>query len=306
MEVNAVCGIFPYFPGRVSNAKVTGVFQEPHLIKKEPEKNPIIVVIQEKFVIVFNLLTRLGTIVMNQFDAQAGAGKFSPKRLLPLLVLAGGFGAFFWLGLDQYLSFEALKENRDLLLAWRDGNFPIAVLTFVGAYAFLSGLSVPVGLWMTLVGGFLFGTVTGGFLSLAGATVGATIIFLVARYAFADVLRAKCGPAVAKMEAGFKENQLSYMLVLRLVPLFPFWLVNLVPAFLNVSTRIYIGGTFFGMIPGALVYASVGNGLGMVFESGAEPDLGLILTPEILIPIIGLAVLALIPVIYKKFIKSNA
>jgi len=243
---------------------------------------------------------------MSHRDTQGGPGAFSAKRLLPLLVIAGGFITFFGLGLDQYLSFQALKDNRDLLLGWRDENYLLATLTFVAVYAFLSGLSVPVGLWMTLVGGFLFGTVAGGFLSLAGASMGATMIFLAARYAFADALRAKCGSAVVKMEAGFKENQLNYMLVLRLVPLFPFWLVNLVPAFLNVSLRVYILGTCFGMIPGALVYASVGNGLGRVFEAGGEPDLGLIFAPEILIPIIGLAVLALIPVIYKKFVKSKA
>ena len=242
---------------------------------------------------------------MDQPDTQTTGETFSVKKLLPLVVMVAGFISFFWLGLDQYLSFQALKDNRDLLMHWRDENFLIATLSFVASYAVLSGLSVPVGLWMTLAGGFMFGTVAGGFLSLAGASAGGTMVFLAARFAFADVLRAKCGAAVTKMEAGFKENQLSYMLVLRLVPLFPFWLVNLVPAFLNVSLRVYVLGTFFGMIPGALVYASVGNGLGMVFEGGGEPDLGLILAPEILIPIIGLAALALIPVIYKKFIKSD-
>jgi len=227
------------------------------------------------------------------------------KRLLPVFVLGAGFFAFFWFDLDRYLSFQALKDNKELLSQWRDENYFMAALTFVGAYGVLSGFSVPVGLWMTLAGGFMFGTVAGGFLSLFGASIGATAIFLAARYAFADVLKEKCGTAIEKMEAGFKENQLSYMLVLRLVPLFPFWLVNLVPAFLAVSTRTYVIGTLFGMIPGALVYASVGNGLSTVFESGAEPDLGIIFSPDILIPIIGLAALALIPVIYKRFNKTK-
>lgn len=236
-------------------------------------------------------------------DGPATTGKLSFKRLLPAVVLGAGFMAFFLLDLDKYLSFQALKDNRELLIEWRDHNFLLAALAFSGIYAILSGFSVPVGMWMTLSGGFLFGTVAGGFLSLIGATAGATAIFLAARYAFADMLQAKAGAAIAKMEAGFQENQLSYMLVLRLVPLFPFWLVNLVPAFLHVSLRVYVFGTFFGMIPGALVYASVGNGLGAVFESGAEPDLGIIFSPEILWPIIGLAALALIPVIYKQFKK---
>jgi uncharacterized membrane protein YdjX (TVP38/TMEM64 family) len=242
---------------------------------------------------------------MSQSNSQPPAGGLSFKRVLPLMILGGGFATFFWFGLDQYFSFQALKDNRELLVQWRDENYLMAALTFVGSYALLSGLSVPVGLWMTLAGGFLFGTVVGGFLSLFGASMGATAVFLTARYAFADVLRAKAGASIKKMEAGFTENQLSYMLILRLVPLFPFWLVNLVPAFLNVSLRVYIIGTFFGMIPGGLVYASVGNGLSSVFDSGAEPDLGIIFRPEILTPIIGLAMLALIPVIYKKFSKSK-
>ncbi len=243
--------------------------------------------------------------VASQSESRENVGKFSLKRLLPLIVLAGGFVAFFWLGLDKYLSFQALKDNRELMLQWRDENYLMAALVFTGVYAVFTSFSVPVGLWMTLAGGFMFGTVAGGFLSLLGASAGATAIFLAARYAFADMLKAKAGAYIAKMEDGFKENQLSYMLILRLVPLFPFWLVNLVPAFLNVTTRIYIFGTLFGMIPGALVYASVGNGLGTVFESGVEPNLGIIFSPEILIPIIGLALLALIPVVYKKVSKSK-
>lgn len=243
---------------------------------------------------------------MSQPNDRSKQATLTYKRILPLIILAGGFGAFFLFGLDEYLSFQALKENRELLLQWRDDNYLIAALTFSSVYAVFTAFSAPVGLWMTLAGGFLFGTVAGGFLSLFGATVGATAIFLAARYAFADLFRDKAGPAIKKMEAGFKENQVSYMLVLRLVPLFPFWLVNLVPAFLNVSTKVYFFGTLFGMIPGALVYASVGNGLGTVFESGGEPDLGIIFRPEILTPIIGLALLALIPVAYKKFTQPGA
>ena len=221
-------------------------------------------------------------------------------RLLPLLVLGAGFLAFFYLGLDRYLSFHALKENKELLSRWRDENYFISVLLFAGAYGALSAFSVPISVWMTMVGGFMFGTLAGGFFSLLGATFGAMVIFFIARYTLADVLRKKCGEAIVSMEAGFKKNQLSYMLVLRLVPLFPFWLVNLVPAFLDVLPRTYLIGTLLGMIPGALVYASVGNGLSAVFESGTEPDIGIIFSPNILIPILGLAVLAFIPVFFKK------
>ena len=116
-----------------------------------------------------------------------------------------------------------------------------------------------------------------------------------------ETLRAKAGPRIRRMEEGFRADALSYLLVLRLIPLFPFWLVNIVPAFLGVPVRTYVLGTFIGIIPGSFVYASVGNGLGAVFEAGGTPDLGIVFTPAILLPIVGLAVLALLPVAYRKY-----
>ena len=103
------------------------------------------------------------------------------------------------------------------------------------------------------------------------------------------------------MEEGFRRDALSYLLVLRLIPIFPFWLVNIVPAFLGVPLRTYVLGTFVGIIPGSFVYASVGNGLGAVFDAGGTPDLGIIFAPAILLPIVGLAVLALLPIVYRRF-----
>ena len=159
----------------------------------------------------------------------------------------------------------------------------------------------------------LFGALAGAVYAIFAATVGAMALYLAARFAFGDLLRAKAGPAVRKMEAGFRENALSYLLALRLIPVFPFWLVNLVPALLGVPFRVYLIGTFFGIIPGTFIFASVGNGLGTVFAAGGRPDIDLIFMPEILLPIIGLALLALAPVAYKKYfpkkfarLKSNA
>jgi uncharacterized membrane protein YdjX (TVP38/TMEM64 family) len=150
-------------------------------------------------------------------------------------------------------------------------------------------------------GGLLFGTIAATIYVVIGATVGATGLFLAARTALGEPLRARAGPAVKRMEKGFQENALSYLLVLRLVPLFPFFVVNLVPAFLGVPLRTYVIGTVLGIIPGSFVYASVGNGLGAIFDAGQTPDLKIIFQPDILIPIIGLAILSLIPIAYKKF-----
>ncbi|MBF0251884.1 MAG: TVP38/TMEM64 family protein [Alphaproteobacteria bacterium] len=181
-----------------------------------------------------------------------------------------------------------------------------AVLGFMLAYVVVTGLSLPGGVWLTLMGGFVFGGWTAGSYVVVGATVGATLIFLGARYAFADLFYARAGSHLARMEDGFRENAFSYLLVLRLIPLFPFWLVNLVPALLDVRLSTYVAATFIGIIPGTFVYAHAGAGLGAVFETGEHPDLGIIFQPQILGPLAGLAALSLLPILYKRVKSRNA
>jgi uncharacterized membrane protein YdjX (TVP38/TMEM64 family) len=229
-----------------------------------------------------------------------GAGRF-----LPLAALAAGLVIFFALGLHRYLSFGALAENRDFLMGLVEDHPVTAPLAYIAVYALAVAFSIPGAVVLTIAGGFLFGTLAGGIFVVIGATLGAIGVFLAARTAFGEGLRKRVGPWIGRLEAGFRENALSYLLVLRLVPLFPFWLVNLVPAFLGVPLATYVIGTFIGIIPGSFVYASVGNGLGAVFDGGGTPDLSIIFEPEILLPIVGLSLLALIPVIYKR-VKGKA
>lgn len=223
------------------------------------------------------------------------------RRFVPLAVIVAGFVAFFAFGLHEYFTEDALRTHHAALKEWTEHHYALSVLIFIAAYTVVVALSLPVALLFTPVSGFLFGTLLGGGYSLVAATLGATAIFLAARYACADTIRAKAGPMIRRMEDGFREDALSYLLVLRLVPLFPFWLVNLVPAILGVKLSTYLIGTFLGMIPGALVFASVGNGLGAVFEAGAAIDFAIIFKPDILIPLIGLSLLSLVPVAYKKW-----
>ena len=221
--------------------------------------------------------------------------------MAPLLVLVAGLVAFFASGAYRYVDFEVLRENRTQLQDWVDrytlGALAVYFLVYVAVIAF----SLPGGLLLTTVGGFLFGTWLAGGIVVFAATLGATILFLAARTAFAEVLRAKAGSTIDRMEAGFRENAMSYLLVLRLVPLFPFFLVNLVPAFLGVSLRTYIIATFFGIIPGTFVFASVGNGFGKLFDMGGEPDFGIIYNAEIIGPLLALAVLSCLPILYKRY-----
>ncbi len=222
------------------------------------------------------------------------------RRFWPLLLIASAVIAFFVLELDRFLSFQALSEHRAALLAWVHDNAVLAVVTYMAVYAGALVVFPPSGAMLTITGGFLFGGILAGTYVIFAATLGATLLFIVAKTTIGDLLRERAGAGMKRMEAGFRENELSYLLVLRLIPLFPFWLVNVAPAFLGVSLRTYVIGTFVGIIPGTYVYASVGNGLGALLDAGAEPDLGIIFQPQILLPIIGLALLALIPVVYKK------
>lgn len=244
---------------------------------------------------------------MAQTETQGTSSpSFSFKRLLPLLVLVAGLVVFFALGLHRYLSFEVLRDNREALLNWVQQNGLLAALAYMAIYAIAVAFSLPGGLVLSITGGFLFGTLLGSLYIVIGATVGATALFIIAKSALGDFLRAKAGPWLHKMEAGFRKNALSYLLVLRLVPLFPFFVVNLVPAFLGVPLSTYVIGTFFGIIPGVFVFASVGTGLGSIFDKGESFSATGILTPQIVIALVGLAALALLPVIYKTIKTRSA
>jgi uncharacterized membrane protein YdjX (TVP38/TMEM64 family) len=215
-------------------------------------------------------------------------------------VFIAGLVAFFALGLERYLSIEALRQHRSVLRAWVETAGLLAALVFMAVYIMTVAFSLPGATILTITGGFLFGPVWGTVLVVISATLGATILFSIARAALSDVLRARAGAWLPRLEAGFREHALSYLIVLRLVPIFPFFIINLVPAFLGVPLSTFVLGTFVGIIPGGFVYTTVGAGLGSVFDAGETLSLRGVLTPEIVTALVGLAVLALIPVVYKK------
>jgi len=227
----------------------------------------------------------------------------SARRLIPLGLLVAAGIAFVAAGGYHYLTFAALAENRDWLSSLVQRWGFVAAFLYIAVYAGLVALSVPGSAVLTIAGGFLFGTWLGTLCAVLGATLGATGIFLATRAGLGGLAR-RAGPLVGKLEAGFRADAFSYLLVLRLVFIFPFWLVNLVPALVGVRLSTFILATFLGIIPGAFVYASLGNGLGSVV---GEPGLGVLLRLNVLGPIIGLVVLALIPVGYKRWrTKSTA
>jgi uncharacterized membrane protein YdjX (TVP38/TMEM64 family) len=234
------------------------------------------------------------------------ASRLSLRRLWPLVALVLAIGAVFALDLDSYLTLEELREHRETLAEFVERNTLLAALTYVVVYALAIALSVPGGAILTIAGGFLFGSILATILVVFAATLGATLVFLIAKTALGDPLRARAGPFLKRMEAGFREDALNYLLVLRLIPLFPFWIVNLVPAFLGVPLWTYVLGTFIGIIPGSFVFASVGAGIGSVLDSGEDFSPSSVLTPQIVIALVGLAALALLPVVYRKLKARSA
>jgi uncharacterized membrane protein YdjX (TVP38/TMEM64 family) len=222
------------------------------------------------------------------------------KRLLPLLILIALLGAAFAFRLDRYLTLDALRDNRVALLDLVARSGIWAGVIYVLAYAGAVALSLPGAVILTLAGGFLFGTAIGATLTVVGATVGATILFLVARSAVGDALRQRAGPFLARMSEGFSRNAFNYLLFLRLVPAFPFWAVNLAPALLGMRLLPYVIATFIGIIPATVIFSAFGASLGAVFDAGGDVNLKDVLSPTLLGALVALGLLSLLPVVIKS------
>jgi uncharacterized membrane protein YdjX (TVP38/TMEM64 family) len=235
-----------------------------------------------------------------QHDEPTASGPRSWRRFLPVTLLLLGTAAFFAFGLQDYISCDLLRDNRGALVVLISAHQVMAALVFMVLYALAVAFSLPVAALLTFAGGFLFGLWNGTVYVVIAATIGAVALFLAARSALGQGLRGRAGPAVARMEQGFRNHAMSYLLFLRLTPVFPFWLVNLVAAVVGMPLRTFVLATAIGIMPASFIYVSVGNGLNALFESGDTCDPRAMVSLEIVLPLIGLAVLALVPVIYQR------
>jgi len=263
---------------------------------------------------------------MKNIEGTGAEQKSGLFRWLPLAAVAGLMVLAFSMGWHNYLSFKTIGLNYEAMRAFIADNLVAAVAIYIAAYIAVVALSLPGGLVMTLAGGLLFGWVIGAAATVVGATIGATLVFLIARTSLGEALAAKAGPWIANLRDGFKENALSYLLFLRLVPVFPFWLVNLAPALLGVPLGTYVLGTGLGIIPGTTAFSVAGAGLASVVEAqnkiyrdclekaGANAatvcqyqiDTSALVTRELLIAFALLGVVALIPVALKWWSKRHA
>ena len=237
------------------------------------------------------------------------------RRLLPLLVIVAAAVAVYLAFGRGMISLEALVQHRASIDTFVGDHRMLAVLAYIGLYIVAVALSLPGATFLTVTGGFLFGLPLGAAAAVIGATAGATVIFLVARTALGEPLLRRAGPRAVKLAEGFREDAFSYLLFLRLVPAFPFFLVNLVPAFAGVRLGPFVAATALGIIPGAVAYAFAGTGLDSVIAAQKHVyeacmaaghagchltfDAAAILTPKLIGALVALALLALVPVVVK-------
>ncbi|MDR4487525.1 MAG: TVP38/TMEM64 family protein [Nitrospirales bacterium] len=216
-------------------------------------------------------------------------------KAITALILLAGIGAFFFFDLSSYLSLESIKANRDALLSYTASNFGVAITVFIVLYIVQTAFSLPGGAILTLTGGFLFGSFLGTIVVNIGATIGATLAFLAARYLLRDWVEHKFGARLKTIQAGFSKNAFSYLMTLRLIPAFPFFLVNLVSGLTRVSIGTYALATALGIIPGSFVFAFAGRQLGTI------NSLSEIASPPVLLAFTLLGLLALLPIAYRKW-----
>jgi uncharacterized membrane protein YdjX (TVP38/TMEM64 family) len=227
------------------------------------------------------------------------------KRFAPLLLLAAVFAVLWSLGLQRHLSWAGLGADRAALEAAVAAHPVLTAVAYAGVYALAVAASIPTGSFLTITGGLMFGTLGGAALAAIAATAGASLLFLAARLALAEPLARRAGPLIDKLRDGLRRDGFSYLLALRLLPIFPFWLVNLAPALVGMAFLPYVAATAIGIVPATVVFASIGAGLGEALGSGTTPDLGIIFRPSILLPLIGLALLSLAPIAWRRWRGSH-
>jgi uncharacterized membrane protein YdjX (TVP38/TMEM64 family) len=225
------------------------------------------------------------------------------KRFAPLLLLLAGAVAIFASGAGQYLNLDALQSHEAALRAFVAQQLPLALLAFIAVYALATAVSLPGGTILTLAGGFLFGTWVGGAATVVGATLGAILVFYAVKTSFGQALRERAEASGGRLKSvidGVQEGAFGYILTLRLIPLAPFWLVNVAAALAHVPLRAYALATFIGIMPATFIYSGIGSGIGALVERGETPDLGVIFEPRVLLPLVALGLLSLVTTLYQR------
>ena len=230
------------------------------------------------------------------------------RRFAPLAVLILAVIAVFASGVGQYLNLEVLQTHEATLRGFVDDNLLLALLAFMAVYAAATAVSFPGAVILTLAGGYLFGTWVGGGATVIGATLGSVMVFYVVQTSLGAALRAKAeadGGTLKKVIDGVGQGAFGYILTLRLIPLAPFWLVNVAAALAHAPLRAYALATFLGIMPATFIYSGIGAGIGTLVARGETPDLGVIFEPRVLLPLVALGLLSLGTTLYQRRRKQR-
>ena len=221
------------------------------------------------------------------------------KKLIPLFMIILVIIGFYIFGLERFFSFSFLQEYHSSLRKAVSEQYFLFLVGFSLTYIIVTATSLPIAAFLTILGGFLFGPFISLIVVTLSATFGTTLLFLIIKSNFGEMFQQMGTPWIKKMEKGFQEDAFFYLLSIRLVPIFPFWAVTIAAALLEMRLKAFFLATLIGIIPGAFVYALVGNGLDALLSQGKTPDLTIIFDPEIFLPLCGLALLSLLPILYK-------
>ena len=226
------------------------------------------------------------------------------KKTWPALVLGSGFVLFFVSGGADWLGWDRLVANYASIKGFSAANRIVAYAIFTVGYAIVVAFSLPVASLLTLAGGAILGW-PALMLVVVGATGGASIVFVAARGILAEFLAKRAGPFRHRLQDGFTRDGFAYLLALRLMPVAPFWAVNIIPAFTAIRLRTFVGATTIGIVPGVAVYTGIGRGFDQVLAIGQTPDLAIVTSPQIVLPLFGLGLLTLLPILYKRGWRKN-
>tara|TARA_B110000093_G_scaffold26319_1_gene25535 strand:+ start:1290 stop:2006 length:717 start_codon:yes stop_codon:yes gene_type:complete len=223
------------------------------------------------------------------------------KYIIPLSIVIIAIVGFALL--RDYLSYETLRNNHESLVNFKNENYWVTVIIFIISYITLVTFALPGSPIASLTGGFLFGLAFGTFLNVTAAATGATLIFLAAKNGFGNKLTQRIDASegsIRKIRDGIKRDEISYLLLIRLIPIIPFAVANLVPALFGVSLRNFFFTTYIGIIPGGLVFTWLGSGLSEIFKQNEEPNFSIIFEIYVIGPILCLCLLSFLPIILKK------
>jgi uncharacterized membrane protein YdjX (TVP38/TMEM64 family) len=223
------------------------------------------------------------------------------KYIIPLSIVIIAIVGFALL--RDYLSYETLRNNHESLVNFKNENYWVTVIIFIISYITLVTFALPGSPIASLTGGFLFGLAFGTFLNVTAAATGATLIFLAAKNGFGNKLTQRIDASegsIRKIRDGIKRDEISYLFLIRLIPIIPFAVANLVPALFGVSLRNFFFTTYIGIIPGGLVFTWLGSGLSDIFKQNQEPNFSIIFEIYVIGPILCLCLLSFLPIILKK------